>query len=244
MSFDETNSRSGNRLLDALPVAERRRILPRLEKVPLTVKQLLAMEDQCIEHAYFPLNCVISMLARTDAETFVEVATIGREGMLGVPMLLGAETMAHRACCQIPGECLRMPAGDFRRETERSGPLTAILYRYLEMLMVQLAQAGACNSRHTIEQRCARWLLMCRDRVDEDEFPLTQEFLCQMLSVRRATVSEIASKFQKAGYIEYVRGKMTILDREGLARTACECYRILRDEYNRPLNPPEGGGLL
>ena len=164
---------------------------------------------------------------------------MGHEGMLGIALLLGTDTMPHRAYCQIPGDCLVLGAEDFRSALNGNGAFFATLQRYLQTLMVQLAQGGACNSRHSVEQRCARWLLMSRDRVDSDEFPLTQEFLCQMLGVRRATVSEIASKFQKAGYIEYSRGLIRIKDRHGLTSAACECYRVLREEYNRLLLPRE-----
>lgn len=224
---------NGNNLLNALPPEEYNRVLSCFEPVVFSTKQLLIVEDQPFDYAWFPFNCVLSLLTRADGDIFVEVATVGREGMLGIPLMLGAETIPHRAFCQIPGDGLRIRADDFR-EISRSGPFSRILHRYLEKLMVQLAQGGACNSRHSVEQRCARWLLMSRDRVDSDEFPLTQEFLCQMLGVRRATVSEAASKLQKAGYIKYARGIISILDREGLTGVACECYRILRDEYSHP----------
>ena len=225
---------TGNHLLDALTPGEFNAVIFNFEPVVLSLKQLLIMEDQRVDHAWFPLGCVVSLLARTDGNTFVEVATIVREGMLGIPIMLGADTIPHRAFCQIPGPCLRIRADNFL-EISRSGPFSLVLHRYLQKLMIQLAQGGACNSRHTVEQRCARWLLMSHDRVDSDEFPLTQEFLCQMLGVRRATVNEIASAFQRAGYIDYARGKVTILDREGLRGVACECYRVLFDEYNRPV---------
>jgi len=245
MSRNNTDVRkTGNRLLDALPPAEYDRVLEKFEAVSVPVKQLLIMEDQPVEYAYFPVNCVLSILARTDGDTFVEVATIGREGMLGVPLLLGTSTTPHRACCQIAGESFRISADAFRAAAVRGGPFLSVLNRYIQILMVQFAQAGACNSRHSVEQRCARWLLMCRDRVDADEFPLTQEFLCQMLGVRRATVSEVASKFQQAGSIEYRRGHVTITNREALTMAACECYRILKDEDARPLisNPDDQYG--
>lgn len=235
------NRQKGNHLLDALPPDDYDRIMAQTEAVMLTTKQMLVVEYQPLEYAWFPVDCVLSVLVRTDAENFIEVATIGREGMLGIPVMLGAETMPQRTFCQIPGNCLRMPVNRFREEINRSGPFTLILHRYLQKLMIQLAQGGACNSRHSVEQRCARWLLMSRDRVDTDEVPLTQEFLCQMLGVRRATVSEVAAKFQKAGYIEYTRGRLTIRDREALSRVACECYRILREEYNRPVLPEHLG---
>jgi CRP-like cAMP-binding protein len=229
--------RTGNDLLDALPPEEYERLMPRFEPVVLSTKQLLIVEEQPVEYAWFPVNSVLSVLARTERDTFVEVATIGREGMLGIPLMLGADTIPHRAFCQIPGDCLRVRAAAFREAVGHSAAFSLVLHRYLQKLMIQLAQGGACNTRHSVEQRCARWLLMSRDRVDSDEFPITQEFLCQMLGVRRATVSEVASKFQKAGYVAYARGKMKMLDREGLSKVACECYGILRDEYSRPELP-------
>jgi CRP-like cAMP-binding protein len=231
------NARISNRLLAALPSGEYERVLRKFEQTTLITKQLLAAEHQAMEHAYFPLGCVISLLASTDPDTFVEIATIGSEGMIGTSLLYGNGAWPHRSFAQIPGECLRIRKEAFKEELERGGPFVAILNRYVQMLMVQVAQGAACNGRHSVEQRCARWLLMTYDRVASSEFPLTQEFLCQMLGVRRATVSEIASKFQQDGLIEYTRGNVTIKDPKRLEQVACDCYRLIRDEYSRPLLP-------
>lgn len=226
---------TSNRLLAALPAHEYQRIRTDFEQITLSTKDLVATENEPMEFAYFPLDCVISLLTYTDPDTFVEIATVGKEGMVGTTLLFGNGASPHRSFAQIPGECLRVPAEVFKQEIKRGGPFLAILNRYVQMLMVQVAQGAACNVRHSIEQRCARWLLMTHDRVDRDQFPLTQEFLCQMLGVRRATVSEIASKFQQLGLIEYTRGSITINDARSLKEIACDCYRIIRDEYNRPL---------
>lgn len=238
-SHQSKPARTRNRLLAALPEGEYDRVLARFETVYLTTKHLVTVEDRPVEHAYFPLNCVISLVAWTDADNFAEVATVGREGMVGTSLLLGTETAPHRSFAQIPGESLRIHAEAFRDEITHNGPFVAILNRYMQMLMVQVAQGAACNSRHSVEQRCAKWLLMSHDRVDSDEFPLTQEFLCQMLGVRRATVSEIASRLQDRGLIQYARGNVTIRDTQGLEGVACNCYHIVRDEYNQLLVPPK-----
>ncbi|HYZ85253.1 MAG TPA: Crp/Fnr family transcriptional regulator [Bryobacteraceae bacterium] len=230
-----------NRLLAALPQPDYQRLSPHLEPVTLTTKQLIGIEYEPIEHAYFPLDCMISMLARTGEDTFVEVATVGRDGMFGIPLLLGTDSLPFRAFMQIPGQALRLRADVFRDEIRRGGPLVSILNRYVQMLSVQMGQGGACNGYHTAEQRCARWLLMTRDRIDGNRFAFTHEFLCQMLGVRRATVSEIAARFQSAGLIHYSRGKITIDDPEGLERNSCQCYRIIKASYDEPLIPSERG---
>jgi CRP-like cAMP-binding protein len=231
------HARTTNRLLAALPESEYQRVVAKFESTTLDSKYLVAAENEPMEYAYFPLDCVISLLAYTDPDIFVEIATVGKEGMVGATLLFGDGASPHRSFAQIPGKSLRIPAEEFKKEVGRGGPFSAILNRYVQMLMVQVAQGAACNSRHSMEQRCARWLLMTHDRVGRDEFPLTQEFLGQMLGVRRATVSEIASKLQHDGLIEYTRGSITIRDSNRLEHVACECYRIIRDEYRRPLLP-------
>ena len=221
----------GNRLLDLLPAADRRRLLEHMELVELDLRQRVYEPGKPIEHVYFPLTTVISMLAVMDDGQAVEVATMGNEGMAGLPVFLGASTSPDLAFAQVPGRALRMPAGEFRELANGAGTVQALLQRYTQAFFVQLAQGAACNRLHSMDERLARWLLMTHDRVGQDQFPLTQEFMAQMLAVRRATVTEAAGRLQQAGLITYSRGIITILDRPGLEAASCECYRIISDEH-------------
>jgi CRP-like cAMP-binding protein len=228
-----SNRRVGNRLLATLPRSEYQRIAPRLEAVSLNLKQVIYDRSTPVKFVYFPINSVVSLVARMTNGDMIEVATIGKEGMVGLPVFLRMDRTQLAAFAQIQGQALRMKATDFRHEVERNGSLAMVLFRYTQAFLVQVAQAGACNQLHNVQQRCARWLLMSHERVGRDEFMLTQEFLCQMLSVRRATVSQVASALQDAGLIRYTRGRMIILDRVGLEAVSCECYQVIRSEYER-----------
>jgi len=171
---------------------------------------------------------------------------VGNEGMVGVPVYLGAMQMAGQAFVQVPGRAWRLPAGVLREEVRRGTALAGMLGRYTQALFTLVAQASACNRKHPVERRCARWLLLTHDRVAGDEFELTQLFLSQMLGVRRATVNEAAARLQERGLIEYQRGRMRIVDRAGLERAACVCYAIIRDEFDRMLtgaDPPDRPGV-
>jgi CRP-like cAMP-binding protein len=186
-------------------------------------------------HVYFPIGVVISLVTSMEDGTAVELATVGREGMVGLPVFLGTGSLPIQAFGQIPGEALRVTAEAFRAEIKRNGPLVQVLNRYMQALFIQVAQVAACNRVHLVEQRRARWLLQTHDRVGADQFLLTQEFLAQMLGVRRAGVSVAAGLLQKAGLIRYARGRITILDRPGQESAACECYRVVRREFDRLL---------
>jgi CRP-like cAMP-binding protein len=219
-------------LLTLLPRAMRDRLLPQFETVSLGIKDILYEPNAPIEYVYFPLNGVMSMVSILKGGAHIEVATTGNEGMLGLPVFLGRDSTPLQAFSQVPGESLRMKASAFKRHLKAEPALTTVLQRYTQAMMVQIAQGTACNRAHSIQQRCCRWLLMTHDRVFSDDFLLTQEFLGQMLGVRRATVSEVAGELQRAGLIQYSRGRVTITDRQGLERCACECYAIIRDEYD------------
>ena len=199
----------------------------------MTIKQVVYAPNAPIEHVYFPLDMVISQVSRMDDAASVEVATVGREGMVGVPVLLRSDRSPLASFAQIEGEALRMPAADFTAEIEQSASFRDVLLRYADAYLVQVAQAGACSQLHSVRQRCARWLLMTQDRVNTNEFDLTHEFLGQMLGVRRATVSEIAAALQQENLIRYYRGHMTVVDRPGLEAVSCECYQIIRREHER-----------
>ena len=232
--YDDLDSaRSRNFLLAALPDEEWERMRPLVELVPAEVKDVVYRAKETIPHVDFPATAVLSMISEVDGETAVEVATIGREGMGGLPVFLGVSESPNTVLVQVPGTLLRMPAPRLREFLLGDGGLHAQLHRYVQATIVQLSQNVACNRIHTTEERAARWLLMTADRVDNSTFPLKQEFLAQMLGVRRATVSLTAGLLQSAGLISYRRGNITIDDRAGLEDVACDCYRAVRAEFER-----------
>jgi CRP-like cAMP-binding protein len=233
-SLDKDSSK--NRLLAALPRSEYRRLLPKLETVSLSLKQGIYESLRRIDYVYFPLNGVASILAYMNDGTGIEVATVGNEGMVGLPVFLGADKTPLVAFQQIPGESMRMESEVFTKEIKRNGPLTAILDLYTHAFVVQIAQGNACNRAHSITQRCARWLLTTQDRVGRrQQFGITQEFLGQMLGVRRAGVSEVASALKKSKLIDYNRGVIHILNRKGLEERTCECYWLIKNEIDRSI---------
>jgi len=235
---DATDPRGsvGNRLLNAIPRAVYERLLPHMKPVSLVLKQVLYERDAPIPHVYFPNGGVVSLLIEMDDGAAVEVATIGNEGLVGLPVFLGVDLSAERAIVQIAGGALRMPAAVFVREVRPGSPLHDLLRRYTQALMMAMAQMAACNRLHPLEERYARWLLQTHDRVRADDFPMTHEFLAQMLGVRRATVTVAAGVLQQAGLIRYSRGVVTILDRPGLEAASCECYRLIRTGFDRPIH--------
>lgn len=227
-----------NVLLGLLPDDEFRRLEPLLEVVPLDIRDELYGAGKVMEHVWFPVDAVLSVLA-VDGEAAVEVATVGFEGMSGLPAFLGTAESPHDCYCQVAGIAARLATGDLRRFLSQDGALHDLLHRYTQATMVQLSQNVACNRLHSTEERCARWLLQTRDRVGADEFTLTQEFLAQMLGVRRGTVSLTAGVLQQAGVIRYTRGRITVVDAEALHDAACECYDIIQAEYRRLTAAPE-----
>jgi len=234
----------GNRLLDALPLPDRRRIAALLEREKGGHKQILYPPGGRIEALYFPVGAVASILTTLSDGAGVEIATVGNEGMLGSPVVLGSDAMPAREFCQVqvPGEMLRMDRASFAEVLTRDGPFRDVIQHYVQALFTQIAQQVACNALHSVEERCCRWLLLTHDRVQKDSFPITHEFLAQMLGVRRASVTLAAGALQAAGLISYRRGEMVIVDREGLEDVSCECYQVLRDEFDRLLGPAEPKG--
>lgn len=222
-----------NFLLGKLVGENPERLISGLELVTLGIKHLLYEPDVPISHVYFPVDGVMSMLAQLDEGLLVEVATVGNEGMVGLPLFLGTDVTPGTAYSQVPGKAYQLPADEFMRLLDEEPSLTTVLHRYTQALMVQISQGTACNRVHPNQQRCARWLLLSHDRVGRDEFKLTQEFLAQMLGVRRATVNEVAGRLQEQGIIEYSRGVIRVLDRPRLEAASCRCYRIVREEYDR-----------
>jgi CRP-like cAMP-binding protein len=229
-----------NRLLAAAPEPVRERLVAIGSIEHLEIRRLLFEEDARVEQVVFPLSGVCSLLSVASHDRAVEVATIGNEGFVGLPVFLQATLMsAHRAIAQVPGDAVLIDASEFLEISNSGGPFQAVLMRYTQALMTQISQAAACNRLHNLEQRGARWLLMTHDRVDGDRFPLTQEFLAQMLGSGRQAVNEAAQGLQDRGLITYTRGQITVTDRAGLEAAACECYAIIRGEFDRLL--PEAG---
>ncbi|MEV0599547.1 Crp/Fnr family transcriptional regulator [Streptomyces sp. NPDC050315] len=229
----------GNRVLAALPEPERERIRGGLELVEMDIAKELYKPGERIDSLWFPLRCVCSLVADLDG-TSVEVATVGDEGLVGLPVFLGVSTPTERASVQVAGWGLRMDADRFRHEIAvMDGVFQQVMQRYAQAMFTQIARNAACNRSHRIRQRCARWLLMTADRVHSNEFKLTQKFLAQMLAVRRSSVSEVAGALAEEGCIGYSRGVITILDRERLEATACSCYRVLREATDAAF-PPAG----
>ncbi len=222
-----------NQLLRALPPAEYRRLRPDLRDVTLSHGEVLFEAGDRIDHVYFPQHAVVSLLAPVAGGAGVEVAIIGNEGMVGLSVFLGAPTANGRAVLQVPDGARRLPVAAFVRALSSGAGLRRILLRYADSLLGQVAQCAACNQRHSVAQRCARWFLMAHDRVGADRFSLTQEFLGQMLDVGRPTVSLAAQHLQAAGAITYSRGHVTVTNRSQLEQEACSCYGVIVRDYAR-----------
>lgn len=229
-----------NRLLAALPSEDLARLRPRLESVELSFRQVVQVPDEPITAVHFPEAGWVSMMALLTDGGAAEVGLIGREGMLGLPVFFGAETSTLEAVVQGPGSALRLSAAAFREELERIPSLRPLLLRYAFAHQQQVAQTAACNGRHVLEQRLARWLLMAHDRAEGDEFPMTQDFLAAMLCVHRPGVTVAARLFQQAGYIQYTPGNITITDRHGLEEVACECHGTVRRQFEQLLGTSTG----
>ena len=226
-----------NQLLRALAPGAYAALLPDLEPVELARGQVLWRHDAPIRAVYFPRTATTSLLTPLAEEAPVESATVGYEGLVGVPVVLGADATHTHALAQIPGAAARVDAGRFRAWLKASDGAMGLFLRYAQALLEQTAQSVACNRRHELEERCARWLLATRDRAGSDSFPLTHDFLAMMLGVRRATVTVAAGMLQQAGLIRYSRGKVTILDPAGLEAASCECYGVVRAQHARLVGP-------
>jgi CRP-like cAMP-binding protein len=221
-----------NRFLSALPSSQLAGIASQLDPVRLESKQVLAVPEETIRDIYFPVDTVVSLLVPMQEGKAVEGATVGNEGLVGLQAFLGGGAATEEIVVQIPGQAGRMHAADFRAALAHSFPLQTLLKQYTLALMNQLARTAGCNKVHPVEARCARWLLMCRDRVGRDTFPLTHESLASLLGVRRASVTETAGALQEAGIIHYHRGTLTILDPQRLEAAACEDYRLSKAAYD------------
>jgi CRP-like cAMP-binding protein len=227
--------RRTNRLLTLMSDDDYERVRPNLALVALDYRKSLYEASRPIEHVYFPINGVASLVITTSDGASAEVGTIGSEGMVGLPVCLGDHDAPSSVYVQVPGTGLQIDARIFRGELERSPTLNLIVLRYAHAFFNQVAQSAACAHLHKVEQRCCRWLLMTRDRMPSGDFLLTHEFLGMMLGVRRTTVTDVMGSLQKAGLIRYRRGHVTILDDEALRQRACECYEISKLEFDRLL---------
>src|SRR6266581_265381 len=235
MTLLNPEDRASNRLLIHLPQEDQERLRQFLEPVVLEYKLTLYDADEPIEFVHFIESGVGSLVCTMANGQAAEVGTVGNEGLAGLPVLLGDDRAPSSMYIQVPGRGLRMTARIFREQLEQSRPMRAAMLRYTHVFFNQVAQTAACAHFHSLEQRCCRWLLMTHDRMPSDTFLLTHEFLAMMLGVRRAGVSVAAGALQRAGLIRYHRGRVTILDREGLEERACECYAVTKAEFDRLL---------
>lgn len=207
--------------------------MPYLERVHLPGGKVLFEPGDVIRHAHFPTDGVVSLLGMTEDGETVEVAMVGTEGMLGIPIILKVGITLHRSMVHIPADALRIRSDLLEIEFRRNSKLQDLLLRFTYSLLAQVSQSAICNRFHTVDARLGRWLLMLDDRVGKETFYLTQEFIAQMLGTPRTVVTVAANKLQDAGFIRYRRGKITILNRQGLESVACECYRVVTDEIGR-----------
>ncbi|TVQ89741.1 MAG: Crp/Fnr family transcriptional regulator [Chromatiaceae bacterium] len=233
----------GNYLLGALPEAIGQRLFAALETVDLPLGEALYESGGRQRYVYFPTTAIVSLLYVMENGASAEIAVVGNEGIVGIALFLGGETMPNRAVVQSAGHAYRLQARVFKREFMQSGALQYLLLRYTSALLTQMAQTAVCNRHHTVDQQLCRWLLLSLDRLPSNELVMTQELIANMLGVRREGVTEAAGRLQAAGLIRYRRGHITVLDRSGLETRVCECYRVVRDEFHRLLPPPLERGL-
>ncbi len=224
-----------NHLLAALPEAEWTRWLPQLEWIMLPLGDVLYESGTQQTHIYFPSTAIISLLYVMESGASAEIAVVGNEGAVGISLFMGGESTPSRAVVQSAGEGFRLRAGVIKDEFNRSGPVMHVLLRYTQALITQMAQTAVCNRHHSLDQQLCRWLLLSLDRLHGNELVMTQELIANMLGVRREGVTEAALKLQKASLIRYARGHITVLDREGLEQRTCECYAVVKKEYDRLL---------
>jgi CRP-like cAMP-binding protein len=225
-----------NHLLAALPKAEYARWLPHLEPVELTLAQVLYEAGGELQHVYFPTTAIVSLLYVMEDGASAEIAVVGNEGLVGISVFMGGMSTPSRAVVQSAGMGFRL-AAEVLKEEFKLAPVLHLLLRYTQALITQMAQTAVCNRHHSLDKQLCRWLLLSLDRLQGDELVMTQELIANMLGVRREGVTEGALKLQKAGLIEYSRGRITVLDRPGLEARTCECYMVVKKEYDRLLPP-------
>ncbi|MFZ3086564.1 MAG: Crp/Fnr family transcriptional regulator [Methylotenera sp.] len=233
--MDVTQNPHLNHLLDALLKADYDRLFPNLELVEMPLGQVLCESGDKLKHVYFPTTSIVSLLYVMENGASAEIAVVGNEGILGVPILLGGDSTPSRAVVQSAGHGYRMKALLLKNEFVRVGPLQRLLLRYTQALITQMAQTAVCNRHHSVEQQLCRWLLLSLDRLSSNELNMTQELIANMLGVRREGVTEAAGALQHLGLINYSRGHIKVLDRNGLEAKSCECYQVVKKEFDRLL---------
>ncbi len=233
--MNTTPVQSSNALLASMPPAEWARIAPQLEAVELPLGKVLYESGASMSHVYFPTTAIVSLLYVMEDGASAEIAVVGQEGVVGIALFMGGETTPSRAVVQSAGHGYRLRAPAIKEEFNRSGPVMHLLLRYTQALITQMAQTAVCNRHHSLDQQLCRWLLLSLDRLSGSELVMTQELIANMLGVRREGVTEAALKLQRLGLIRYARGHITVLDRPGLEARVCECYSVVKKEYDRLL---------
>lgn len=226
---------SQNYLLAALPMPERARLFPHCELVSMPLGKVLYEPGDLLRHVYFPLDTIVSLLYVMEDGASAEISVVGNEGLIGVALFMGGETTPSRAIVQSAGHAYRLIGQRLKDEFHHNGELQQLLLRYTQALLTQMAQTAVCNRHHSVDQQLCRWLLLSLDRLPSNQLTMTQELIANMLGVRREGVTEAAGKLQKLGVIQYVRGKITVLDRPQLERLCCECYAVVKTETDRLL---------
>jgi CRP-like cAMP-binding protein len=234
----ESTGETHNHLLDALPPEASQRWLPQLESADMPLGTVLYEPGDTLSHVYFPTYSIVSLLYVMENGESAEIAVVGNEGIVGISLFMGGESTPSRAVVQSAGQGLKLPADAMKEEFNRGGPVLHLMLRYTQALITQMAQTAVCNRHHSLDQQLCRWLLLSLDRLPGNELVMTQELIANMLGVRREGVTEAALKLQAAGLIRYSRGRITVLDRDGLEKRSCECYAVVKKEYDRLL--PEG----
>jgi CRP-like cAMP-binding protein len=224
-----------NHLLAALPPDDWARWQPQLETIDMPLGQVLSESGVAMTHVYFPTTSIVSLLYVMEDGASAEIAVVGNEGIVGISLFMGGETTPSRSVVQSAGDGLRMPAQFLKDEFNRSAAVLHLLLRYTQALITQMAQTAVCNRHHSLDQQLCRWLLLSLDRLQSNALVMTQELIANMLGVRREGVTEAALRLQRAGLIEYRRGRISVLDRAGLEQRTCECYAVVRKEYDRLL---------
>lgn len=227
-----------NALLGLMPEKELEHLIPHLEKVTLTLGQSLCESGRHMSHVYFPLDAIVSLLCVMENGDSTEIAVVGYEGLVGVSLFMGGETTLSRAIVQSAGQAYRLKSRLLKREFDQAGTMQQLLLRYTQALLTQMAQTAVCNRHHSLDQQLCRWLLLSIDRLPSNELVMTQELIANMLGVRREGVTGSAGNLQRAGLISYNRGHIKVLDRPGLEARVCECYSVVKAEYDRLLKHP------
>jgi CRP-like cAMP-binding protein len=224
-----------NHLLAALPPAERERLFPQLELVPMPLGEVLYEPGDALRHVFFPTDCIVSLLYVLADGASAEISVVGNEGLIGIALFMGGETTPSRAIVQSAGYAYRLNGQGLKDEFHRNGEAQLLLLRYTQALITQMAQTAVCNRHHSVDQQLCRWLLLSLDRLTSNQLVMTQELIANMLGVRREGVTEAAGKLDKLGIIRYARGHITVLDRLRLEQRCCECYAVVRKETDRLL---------